>query len=336
MSKTQNKRLKLFNLDIKSVDEEKRQITFCFSDDKEDRQGEVVDQASWQTDNYMANPVILWGHDPSEPENVLGQGVKLDLNNNGRSYITAQFDDDDVNPRAGMIFKQLLRRTLRCVSAGFINHSWEVEEDVPILRDNELLEVSIVPIPANPRAIALALKDGGLTTKDARWMMDSMRKEADQLEAQLKHDNNESGESMDELKTQIAALTDTIGKIAESVNSVSEQNAAIVAKFEADEAARAEAEKQATEKAEADAKAAAEKEAADKAEADKKAAEEKAEAERVAAEEAEKKRLEEEEAAKGGSDDQPGADTDEFDEDAELTDEEKAQIDRELEEALAN
>src|SRR5213595_2406401 len=62
----QRRLTKLLNTSIKSIDEENRRITFCFSDNAEDRMGEVVDQASWQTSNYMANPLILWGHNPDE------------------------------------------------------------------------------------------------------------------------------------------------------------------------------------------------------------------------------------------------------------------------------
>ncbi|BAS17623.1 conserved hypothetical protein [Arthrobacter sp. Hiyo8] len=307
---------KLFNIDIKSVDEQARTITFCFSDNQLDRQGEIVDQASWDVKNYMNNPLILWGHDPSENENVLGQGISLDLNNNGKSYITAQFDDAATNPKADTIFRQLVKRTLRCVSAGFINHTWDVQDDVPILKDNELLEVSVVAIPANPRAIALEYKSGEISTKTATWLRDSMRKEADLLDAQLKEQITDEGENMDEVKSQLSALTDALGKVAETMNTLSEQNAAMSAKIETITfPVETDEEREAREAEEAQTKA--DEEAAAKAEADKKAAEEaQAAADAKAAEDAAKPV--------------------EFDEDAELTPELQAQIDAELEAAHSN
>ncbi|WP_427007187.1 HK97 family phage prohead protease [Pseudarthrobacter sp. H2] len=316
---------KLFNIDIKSVDEQKRQITFCFSDDQPDRQGEIVDQASWDVKNYMNNPLILWGHDPSENENVLGQGISLDLNNNGKSFITAQFDDAETNPKADIIFRQLVKRTLRCVSAGFINHTWDVQNDVPILKDNELLEVSVVAIPANPRAIALGLKEGSINRKDATWLMDSMRKEADLLETQLKEQITDTGENMDEVKSQLSALTDALGKVTETMTVLGEQNAAMAAKLETitfpvetDEEREAREAKEATDaKATEEAAKVAADEAAAKVETDKKAAEEaQAAADAKAAEEAAKPV--------------------EFDENAELTPELQAQIDADLEAAHSN
>lgn len=309
---------KLFNIDIKSVNEADRQITFCFSDDAEDRMGEIVDQASWDTKNYMNNPLILWGHDPSDPENVLGQGVSLDLNNAGKSYITAQFDEAEINPRADMVFRQLIKRTLRCVSAGFINHTYEHDDDTPVLKDNELLEVSIVPIPANPRAVALALKDGSLSKKDAQWLMTSMSKEAAFIEKQLatkkeliNKDNQMTEEQATALQEQNTALMEAITKLGETVaaqatklDEVSERLPAV----ETEEDKTAREAKELAEKEEADKKTAADKEAADKAAADKKAAED-AEAKRVA---------DEEEANKGPQDDD------------ELTPEVQAQIDAEI------
>jgi len=308
---------KLFNIDIKSINEQDRTITFCFSDDQPDRQGEIVDQASWDVKNYMNNPLILWGHNPDEPENVLGQGISLDLNNNGKSYITAQFDDAQTNPKADTIFRQLVKRTIRCVSAGFINHTWDMQEDVPILKDNELLEVSVVAIPANPRAMALALKDGTINKKDATWLMDSMRKEADLLETQLKEQITDGGENMDELKTQLAAALDGITKLAESVNELKVTNAELKTELDAlKPVAETEEEKTAREAQEAaDAKAAEDAKAAADAEAAKKAADEaQAETDRLAAEEAAKN---------------------EVTDDTEVTDEMKTEIDAQLGEALS-
>lgn len=301
---------KLFNIDIKSINEADRQITFCFSDDKEDRMGEIVDQGSWDTKNYELNPIILFGHDSSQPENVLGQGVALQLNQGGKSYITAQFDEAEINPKADMVFRQLIKRTLRCVSAGFVNHSSEIVNDIPVLKDNELLEVSIVPIPANPRALALQMREGSISHKDGQWLLDNMRKEADWVEKQLSTDNAEGEIKEKAMEEKLDQLTGLVAKLAESQTALTEAVAAITPKVETEE------EKTARET----------QEAADKAAADQKAADDKAEADRIAAEEA----------AKGGSNDQLGADKDaEIDPEAELTPELQATIDAQLAELQA-
>ena len=151
---------KLFTTQAKSINDETKTIRFKISDDQTDRMGEIVDQASWNFKNYMNNPIVLWGHNPDEPENVLGQTLALETQG-GETYAEMQFDDD-INPKAALVWKQLLKGTLRTVSVGFIAH----DQEGNVLKNNELLEVSVVPIPANPRAIALSMKDGSLSRKD--------------------------------------------------------------------------------------------------------------------------------------------------------------------------
>jgi HK97 family phage prohead protease len=158
--KTQlNKKInKLFNISLKSINDEERTVQFVFSDDSVDRYGEKVDQKTWDVTHYKNNPVVLWGHDPSEPQNILGRAVDIQLDQSGKSLLTAQFDTAEVNPKADLIYRQVKAGTLRTVSAGFIPHTMEFEDDVPVLKDNELLEVSVVAIPANRNALALSYK----------------------------------------------------------------------------------------------------------------------------------------------------------------------------------
>lgn len=205
-TKANEKIRKLFNISVKSIDEEKRQATFVFSDNSIDRYGEIVDQ-SWDTKNYEKNPIVLWGHDPQAAENAIGTAVELTINDDGKSLMTAQFDDD---PHASLIFNKIKKGILRTVSAGFIPHTIEYEDDVPVLKDNELLEVSVVAIPANPNAVALAVKAGEINKKEAAWLMKSMREEADLIEAQLSADE--------------AADPDLAAKVAELEQQLQEAN----------------------------------------------------------------------------------------------------------------
>lgn len=201
---------KLFQIELKSVDEESRTVEFCFSDNSVDRYGEIVDQATWDVKNYSKNPVILWGHDPSRAENVIGQGGNIRLNQAGKSFITAQFDDDE---HSDLIFRKIVKGILRTVSAGFIPHTLEYDDDTPILKDNELLEVSVVAIPANPNAIALDYKAGELKTKDANFLIKSMREEADRLEAEMKSADDTEQPSIEDLQAQLAEALGRIEKL---------------------------------------------------------------------------------------------------------------------------
>lgn len=283
-----DKRTKLYTTKIKSIDEENKSIRFRISDDSIDRYGERVDQ-SWSLKNFLKNPIGLWNHKSYdvEPEDVLGQWSDITTEDDG-TYGTLTFDTD-INPKALTVFQQYVKGTLRCVSVGFIPHTLEFEDDVPVLKDNELLEVSCVPIPANANAVALALKEGSLNRKDAQWMLRSMREASINLEDQLKKKDAPEGEetNVEEVKEQLKSITDLMTSLSETVTTLNTSVESITS--ELGEVKSTVAELKPVETAPPETQAPT--------------------------------------PAKGGEDDQPGAGEDEFDEDAELTPEIQAQID---------
>ena len=212
---------KLFNTKASSIDEANKNVIFTISDNKVDRMGEVVDQKTWDFKSYMKNPIVLWGHNPDEPENVLGTASTLAISDSGSHTDAELHFDTDINPKAALVFEQIKAGTLKTVSVGFINHDEEVKDGVPILKNNELLEISVVPIPANPRAIALSLREGTLSQKDAKWLMDGMRAEADLIEMQLMEE--ETKEVPVDTHKQIEVLTEAVTRMAEQINELSER-----------------------------------------------------------------------------------------------------------------
>lgn len=210
---------KLFNTKATSIDSVNKTVRFQISDNQADRMGEVVDQKTWNLKDYMLNPIVLFGHDPSQPENVLGTAQSLDTSKDGSGTFADIRFDTDINPKANLVFNQVERGTLRTVSVGFINHTEEMENDVPVLKDNDLLEISIVPIPANPRAIALALKEGTINRKDANWLVESMSKEIAFVEKHLEEEDNndKDNHTMDEQTTkQLSALLEAVTALTAS------------------------------------------------------------------------------------------------------------------------
>lgn len=177
---------KLFTNKIKSLDEDTRQAEFVISTDQVDRAGEVVAQ-EWELDNYKQNPIVLFGHDPSTAENVIGKCLEISTDESEdvkKTTAKVQFAEEGTSNTADTVWKLVKQGILRTVSVGFIPHACENEDksDMPtILKNNELLEFSIVPIPCNPNAIALAYDDGSITEKDAKFMVKTYEKEADLL-----------------------------------------------------------------------------------------------------------------------------------------------------------
>nr|DAM37540.1 MAG TPA: prohead protease [Caudoviricetes sp.] len=296
---------KLFTSKSVSVNEKERTAQFIISDDQVDRMDEIVEQ-SWDTGNYENNPIVLWGHNPSEPENVLGTSLGLETEKGDddvtRTTSTVKFSEEGLNPKADMVFNQIKAGILRTVSVGFIPKTFKTSDDKKdILADNELLEFSIVPIPANPRAVALAFKEGTISRKDARFMIDSMNKEAQLLQEELDSDKNKEEQ---ERKTKTMSDED-IQKIAEAMSTAfNEAFAPVIEKLDAI----------------ADKVGAEDNEDSD------------SESDNSENQDGEKQAKSEAETAKEGENDHSGAD--EVDEDTELTPEQEEEFAKEFEKAL--
>jgi hypothetical protein len=122
-----------------------------------------------------------------------------------------------------------------------MNHTYNTEDDVPVLKDNELLEISVVPIPANPGAIALGLKSGEITRKDAKWLTDSMRREADLMEEQYKSSEKKEKSMTPE---QATAIIEGMSKLTEKVGALAAENQTLREQIEAQQQAREAASKE--------------------------------------------------------------------------------------------
>ena len=220
------KKTKLFTHAVKSIDEEARKATFVISTDEKDRMGEVVEQ-SWDLENYKKNPIVLFGHDPSKPSYVLGKATEIVADKDGDKNVTlgtVQFAEEGTSEDADTVWKLVKQGILRTVSVGFIPHTFKKladDDDTDVLADNELLEFSIVPIPANPSAVALALGDGSIEEKDAKYMLKTYKSEAEYIEKSLcdimassKTDGNSNSRKEEGIMSD-----DDIAKIAEAVGT---------------------------------------------------------------------------------------------------------------------
>src|SRR5690606_3007346 len=68
------------------------------------------------------------------------------------------FSDADLNPKAEQIWRNVKAKVLRGISVGFLPHSVSFERkddrEFVVLDDNELMEISIVPVPSNPATLS--------------------------------------------------------------------------------------------------------------------------------------------------------------------------------------
>jgi len=127
-----------------------------------DRDRDRVLPIGAQIENYMRNPVVQWGHNYFEPWATIGRTNSLEMTEDG---IIADFE---LRPAANEHDPQNVIRLLweggwvRTASVGFIPGAFD-ENDAGGLDYTawELLEWSLVPIPANQEALRLAVKGLG-------------------------------------------------------------------------------------------------------------------------------------------------------------------------------
>lgn len=124
------------------------------STDAPDRYGEIVDQETWDLKSFKKNPILLWAHNSKLPP--IGRVVKSKVLD-GKLVFDAEFDMND--EFAASIYRKYKDGFLNAFSVGFIPKTFMTEDEKgkmlknPILKDNELLEISAVPVPANPEAL---------------------------------------------------------------------------------------------------------------------------------------------------------------------------------------
>ena len=142
-------------LAFKAIDDARRTADFVASTDVIDSHGEIVDQASWQLADYLANPVVLFGHQSYE----LPIGKCLDLAvRSGRLECRIEFAPAAMNEMAERCWQMVRAGYLRALSVGFMPTDGRYEmvggDEVWVWRGCVLKEISLVPVPANPEALA--------------------------------------------------------------------------------------------------------------------------------------------------------------------------------------
>jgi HK97 family phage prohead protease len=186
---------------VRATDDGSRVVTFCFSDGSVDRVGDTINPHGWQLSGFRANPVCLWAHDSSSPP--IGRVL--------RTYISAerlmgqvQFASGDIYPFADQVYRLVKNGFINSVSVGFQPIEWRFSDDddrqfgIDFIRQ-ELLEISVVPVPANQNALieaavkSLAVRGAALaeraeplpsvmsfagTARERRWALANYLKQA--------------------------------------------------------------------------------------------------------------------------------------------------------------
>lgn len=123
-------------------------ITGMASTNGTDRVGDVIETDAWTKgglENYLNNPVILFNHDYNQP---IGRAIQLGTNDNGLQLKAK------IAKSAGHVGELIKEGVLGAFSVGFRvkDADYMVETDGYKIKDAELLEVSVVTVPANQAA----------------------------------------------------------------------------------------------------------------------------------------------------------------------------------------
>jgi uncharacterized protein len=140
-----------------------------------DRQGDIIQQGGWDLKNFLKNPVVLWAHQYDELP--VGKATDIKVTSQGLEMAFV-FAPAEANAKAEQVRNCFEGGYLNAVSVGFI----PLERNGNIITRAELLEVSIVPVPANQEALRLAMSKGLSIDKIASDI--EKGEVADQVEAQ--------------------------------------------------------------------------------------------------------------------------------------------------------
>lgn len=131
--------------------------TFVLSDDTLDRMGDIIDPGGWDLKWFKQNPIALFGHDSKFPignwknQRIEGRRLMADYQPAARG----------TSARVDEINSLIEQDVLRATSVGFVPKEYEpLDPKHPYggqrYTKQELLEASIVTVPANPAALQLA------------------------------------------------------------------------------------------------------------------------------------------------------------------------------------
>ena len=157
-----------------SVNEESRSISYLVSDETVDRMGDIIKVGGWDLKSYKQNPVVLWAHDGKSVPPI-GKSTNV-----RRRYAPARLTADiEFAPReafefADTIYQLASRGFIRATSVGFMPTAAEDIDEKKreklgmgpygqLYTGAELMEISVVAVPANPSALQDGVK--ALTTE---------------------------------------------------------------------------------------------------------------------------------------------------------------------------
>ena len=148
-----------------------RVIRYIFSTSAVARDGHTINQDGWDFSGFDNYRSFLWAHDGDSPP--IGTVIEHSVRNGVLSG-AVKYVDRDIYPFADMIFQMVKQRFISAVSISWLPTEWKWSTDknrpggIDFLKQ-DCLEISQVPVPAQPVAIATARAAGIDTSPMYEW-----------------------------------------------------------------------------------------------------------------------------------------------------------------------
>ena len=179
---------------VRQEGQEGRKLTFIASDGTRDSAGTVLNPKGWDLARFNKNGIIGYQHKvygswdgTDNPDNVIGKGTAYTKDD--RLMVDVEFEPAEINPLAEKIYQKLLLGSRNAVSVGFLpkgRGAWGKEEEAVdgknptyYYKGQELLEVSVVNIPANPNATKKSFIEEAIEAEMARIRAEEPDQEPD-------------------------------------------------------------------------------------------------------------------------------------------------------------
>ena len=155
---------------------------FLLSDEGVARDGHTILTSGIKKANYEANPVVTFGHITDSVENVIGRCVRLWVDGT-KLYCDIEFMSADINPMADTVLQMIDGGFLSAVSISWIPLAWKYSTDKSRpggidFTSIDMVEVSVVPVPALPSALQQARAAGIDTRPFADWAANQLTKDS--------------------------------------------------------------------------------------------------------------------------------------------------------------
>ncbi len=180
---------KSFDITTRAADGDKRELDVIASTGEIDAYNERIDPRGWDLARYLANPVVLLQHDSYGFPIGSASNVRVD---GDALRATLRLVDSKAHPKGDQVYELAKQGALRSVSVGFRSLATATEKiggrDVVVHTRAELIEISLVAIPANPNALIHEVRSMPTQLQSARTTEPTWRgKRYDELSFAEKH-----------------------------------------------------------------------------------------------------------------------------------------------------